>query len=640
MESRHKDLLNALLYSQKDWTTAGVLSGYLGISVRSVKTRIADINSLYTDVIIPSSKGYKADKERIKQLFLETDTRLPYTPKERIRIILQNLIRREPLDLFELCEEELFISVETARKDLAAAKKLFARYNLRFAVNDFMLVLEGTEIGKRRLFSSVLHEEFDKTSFSLSAIERVFPECNVRFVYDTILEHCKRRQYFINEYSILTIILDIAIGIERIKNSHVLKENTGNIPNYGPFADPTALALANDIIRRIGEHYGISYSGGELNETVIIIVSSLVKTSFNQITMKDIKKYIEYDCLRLIAPLEAGLASYEFIDINDHKFMPRFLLHINNLLLRLKNGYIRKNPLTGHIKKTYPLLFDCAAALSEIIYKNIGLRVDEHETAYIALHLGSFHDVSGMRDMASCVLLFPGYYDYEDRLIAQITENFGVSLMVQTVVSRIEELQDISPPADLIISVVPLPDHYAAESVYVNPFMLEQDINKIRAKLDKIRNNKKKARLLRELGEIISPALFCADIPLENEEAAIRYMSTLMIQNGYAEALFTDEVLSREKNYSTAYGNLAVPHSMRQNAQKTGMCVLINRRPIHWGQEMVNIVLLFSIQKETRNIFYDVFENLIVLLLEPANRTKIMGCKSYDAFINTIIDCL
>jgi lichenan operon transcriptional antiterminator len=79
---------------------------------------------------------------------------------------------------------------------------------------------------------------------------------------------------------------------------------------------------------------------------------------------------------------------------------------------------------------------------------------------------------------------------------------------------------------------------------------------------------------------------------------------------------------------------------MRQDALKTGMCVLINRRPIRWGEELVNIVLLFSIQKQTRNIFYDVFENLIVLLLEGANRIKIMDCKNYDEFINTIIERL
>ncbi|MDR2073705.1 MAG: PTS sugar transporter subunit IIA, partial [Spirochaetaceae bacterium] len=109
---------------------------------------------------------------------------------------------------------------------------------------------------------------------------------------------------------------------------------------------------------------------------------------------------------------------------------------------------------------------------------------------------------------------------------------------------------------------------------------------------------------------------------------------------GNAEDGFGDEVLSREHSYSTAYGNIAVPHTMQMNAKKTGMFVLLTGTPIPWGKNPVNIVLLFSVNKESRSLFYDIFDNLIVLLLETPNKAKIMDCETYEAFIRAIIECL
>jgi lichenan operon transcriptional antiterminator len=170
--------------------------------------------------------------------------------------------------------------------------------------------------------------------------------------------------------------------------------------------------------------------------------------------------------------------------------------------------------------------------------------------------------------------------------------------------------------------------------------MTEHDLETIRASVDKIKQLKKKRRLFEHLGQMSRPDLFFKNITFNNEEEAIRYLSAMLIEKGYAEDSFVDEVLAREQSFSTAYENIAVPHSMQMNAKKTGMAVLISENPIPWGQKMVNIVLLFSIQKETINLFRDIFDNLIVLLLEASNAAKIMGCETYDDFIKTIIDCV
>ncbi|MDR1249460.1 MAG: PRD domain-containing protein [Treponema sp.] len=585
-----------------------------------------------------SKKGYKIDRILAKQLLSTSWTERPYTPDERIRFILKKLLAApyESLDIFQLTEREIFVSLETVKRDLSIIRKRLREFDMYITTTGFDVVLEGNELDKRKMLSNILYEEFSENVFSLTAIEKVFPKYNIKYVYNTILEICKRHSFFINEYSLLTLLLDIIISIDRIKNDYTFPNKSFDRDTASP-----EYLLTRDIVNNLEDYFHIAYNDFELNEILSIIVSNVIKTDFDKISMENIDKYVNVDCNVLIQPLRAQMASFDFIDVDNDKFMTRFMLHINNLLMRLKNNYERKNPLTNHIKTSCPMIFECAVTLSDIINKKTGCRVGEHETAYIALHIGSLLSTHlSIRNKVSCVLLFPGYYDYGERLIAQLAGSFDSMIIIQGVITHLEELPPIAAHVDLVISVVNIPGYYNVECVCVNPFLAEFDLDAIRSRIEKIRQNKKKRRLFEHLKQMSDPDIFRRNIDFINEDEAIRYLSDLMVKSGYAGKTFEHEALSREHSYSTAYGNIAIPHSMQMSAKKTGMAVLINERPIPWGQNMVNIVLLFTIEKKTRNLFYDIFDNLITLLLEAPNAAKIIECKTYDDFIKTIIDCL
>jgi lichenan operon transcriptional antiterminator len=634
---KYKKLLDIMAHTENDWITSADLSAAMNISIRSVKSYLSDLNLIHKDIIESSKKGYKTNKVLAKQLLSASWTAKPYTPEERIRFILKKLLAApyKSLDIFQLGEEELFVSLETVKRDLSIIRKRLREFDLYVTTTGFDVVLEGSELDKRKMLSNILYEEFSKNVFSIAAIEKVFPQYNVKYVYNTILETCKQHHFFMNEYSLLTLLLDIIISIDHIKNDYTLPEKFFDQDTITP-----EYLLAQDIARRLEEHFHITYNDFELNEIMVIIVSNLIKADFDKITMKNIDKYVDADCNALIQQLKTQMAGFDFIDVDNDKFMTRFMLHINNLLMRLKNNYERKNPLTDHIKTSCPMIFECAVTLSDVINKKTGYRVGEHETAYIALHIGSLLSTHlSIRNKVSCVLLFPGYYDYGEKLISQLTASFD-SLIVIQCIAHLEELQSVTARIDLVVSIVNIPNFYDFECVCVNPFMTEYDFDAIRLRIEKIQQNKKKQRLFEHLKQMSSPDIFCRNIAFTNEDEAIRHMSDLMVKKGYAGGAFDEEVLSREHSYSTAYGNIAIPHSMQMSAKKTGMAVLINEKPIVWGQNMVNIVLLFTIEKETRNLFYDIFDNLITLLLDVPNASKIIECKTYDDFIKTIIDCL
>lgn len=77
-----------------------------------------------------------------------------------------------------------------------------------------------------------------------------------------------------------------------------------------------------------------------------------------------------------------------------------------------------------------------------------------------------------------------------------------------------------------------------------------------------------------------------------------KYISSRLIKLDYVDSSFFEEVLKREQLSSTAFGNFAIPHSMKMKAMKTGIDVVITRNPIAWDKYPVNLVLMICFNKK------------------------------------------
>ena len=140
------------------------------------------------------------------------------------------------------------------------------------------------------------------------------------------------------------------------------------------------------------------------------------------------------------------------------------------------------------------------------------------------------------------------------------------------------------------------------------------------------------------LMQITSPELFCKNGEIGNQKQALAYMIRALEEQGYVDGEFIHEVEDREAHSSTAFGRLAVPHSLKMDANRTGMYILLSDKPIAWAEHMVNVVLLFAINREDRELFHEIFDNLIVLLLEYQNLDKVLQSNTYEEFIEAILE--
>jgi Mannitol/fructose-specific phosphotransferase system, IIA domain len=296
--------------------------------------------------------------------------------------------------------------------------------------------------------------------------------------------------------------------------------------------------------------------------------------------------------------------------------------------------------LTEQIKSSCTFIYELAVLIAGIVKRETGYYIDQNEMAYIAIHIGGMLQIQqSLRNKARCLLLFPQYYDFANKLIEQLTQAFGASLVFVGVATQPEDIEQYQS-IDMILSTVDMNPNMDAEVVFINPFLSERDSAAIKQSLQTVIRKKKSQRVRKSLFAISNPNMFAIDKQFKDSDEAIRFMTKEMIARHYVEASFTDAVLEREKNYSTAYGSVAIPHALQMNAKKTGMYICLCEKPVPWGETRVQIILLFSVNREDKSRFYEVFENLIVLLLEPANALRVALCKTYEQFTETILECL
>lgn len=639
MKSKCTQLIKIML-DNGEWMTAAQLASELMVSERSVKSYVADINYMQKELIISSRKGYFIDPARARKLLGNSGKKLPQTSKERVNYIITRLITNDAggdkkTDLYELADE-IYVSYETIKKDMVKVKKRLIEFELILTSANSYVSLEGQELDKRKLLSMILYEEFSDNIMSLEILEREFPDYDLELLQNIIRKECKRCHYFVNEYALLNLVLDIVIGMDRIKKERTFNSKRNESRHFGIREQE----LAQNIASEIEENFHICYSAAELEELTILLLSHLMKIDFATLNSDNIENVVGKKCVKIVDELLDIMKKTYYIDIKNKDFIVKFTLHIKNLLVRLENGYTTKNPLLNHIKNTCPLIFECAVEVADKLRQVTNYDIKEDEIAYIALHIGgNLETQKSKRKIIRCIILFPQYYDFSNKMLEKIKERFGERLGIKTVITAIEEIKGIEK-ADLVISTIPVDERIPVEWVMVTPFLSSEDFLNIEDKIQKINLRKIKARLKKHLMEISNPRFFYKNLDFKNKQEAIRFMTDIMITEGYVKDSFYYDVFEREKRASTAFGHIAVPHSMKINANKTGMFVLLNeKKPLKWDNNYINIVLLFAINEDERDLFHDVYDNLIVLLLEKQNAAKITGCNTYIDFIETVISC-
>lgn len=621
-----------ILSDYTDFVTAASLAGAMDVSTRSIKSYIQEINSSYPEAIESSREGYRIRRNIAQKILKESGTHIPQSSQERIVYIINSLIKNDAaVNAYDLCDE-MFISYSTIKNELKSVKRKLAKFDLQLYNNNDNWSVSGLEKNKRRLLSSILYDESNVNFVNLATIQTIFPEIDIELIKNGLLEVFDRFHYFVNDYSLINLVLHITIAIDRMQNQNI---STVDIKDM-PVISAHEYELARSIAKNIEKDFHITYNQSEVYELALLLISRATAIDYKSITTSNLQDFVGKDCFDLVNELILAVNSYYYIDLAEPEFLIRFALHIRNLLQRSRNHYFSRNPLTEEIKTACPLIYDVSVYLSSIIKERTGISINDDEIAYIAFHLGSTLEAQkNLSEKVTAVLYFPSYYNTNVKLTDTINRHFSSELLITNILTDERELGSVVKN-DFVLTTVPLNTVLEFPVLQISPFFTEKDISLMQKLLAEIKVEKRRKQFREYLESLISPELYEKRSDLLDSQAVIRHMAGRLAALGYVGEGFEEEIYEREQLSSTAFQDFAIPHAMKMHADKTGISVLISDTPVMWDSRQVHIVMMLCFNREERFIFNEVFEPLTLVLGSRENIRKLAAAGDYREFIELL----
>lgn len=629
MRRKQEELIN-YLYTHNEKVTANILSKALNLSIRTIKSYIAELNMNYPSLISSSNRGYVIDKVKANSLLQYKDD-IPQDYESRcIYIIKKTLLEKQDyIDIFDLCEE-LFISYSTLKKDIYKMNTSFANFKITFSSENNKLHVGGSEQNKRKLISHVMSEEVSGNFLNLTLLQESFPDYDLDDACTLIKDICKQHHYYLNDFSCVNFILHVTIMVSRINHgNHIINNN-----ELIQVTNKNDEKIAKELCLALEQVFNVSFNSSEILEIYI-----LFKNNANYINdeNENVSLLVSDEIIQITKNIIKNVDEHFFINLDSDNFITPFMLHLKNLKNRLIKNNLLKNPMLDSIKISCPTIYDISTFIAYQLTLSFHENVNEDEIAFIALHVGTEIERQKKEETkVSCLLLCPEYLNITSTLHKKIMMDFGDQLTIQKSISFENEI--LGNNFDLLITTVPVLESTNYFTVLLPPFPMSYEKNKILDAIIRIENTKKSQILTNNLNFYFNEKLFYSMNEDISKSAVINELAERMINLGYVEENFKEEIWKRETASSTAFMNIAIPHPMKMSAYKTNIGVVISHKGIDWGnQHFVNVVFMIAFNKIDNKHFHALYESLVLLFNEPIVISEIKKCKNFNDFKNIVI---
>lgn len=597
------------------WMTASRLAERLGVSDRTVRTYVAQANRDGEAVVESGPDGYRLDRRAwARRLQAGPAASEAATPDgRRARLIRDLADASDGLDVHEAAAAA-HVSESTIEADLGRVRARLQGTGLALERDGSTVRLIGPETAMRRLVGSLVREEGRRGIRDLSSLREGFaPMDGFR---RALLVGLDDAGYSPNEYALDDVLLHVAIALDRVARDRTLAATSD--PGAAEPDDELA-GLVDELVR--GE-FGVRLPPAEIRHLARLI-GTRAATRRSGATragvLREIVERISRDWL---------------VELGDDDFIERLALHVDNLAARAAEHSYSRNPLTASIKAAYPLIYDLAVYLASELARLEGITVNDDEIAYLAMHLGAQLERTRARgEVVRVAVVAPDYHDARARLVERLRGRLGDE--VELVVGESAGFDvDGATDADLVVAVLP-PRAPLPHVVMVSPLPTEDDLERVRAEVARLRRGRRRARLASTLSRTIGPELFVRGVGGREREDVIRLLGDRLISAGVVDDDYVTGALDRERMSSTAFTDLlAVPHAMTMSASRSAIAIAIDEHPIEWGGASVHVVALIAFAEDGRAEFQAVFDQFVEAFSERENVQRLVhGATDYPGLL-------
>lgn len=631
------ELIN-VLKSSSAWLSSASLSKMIGVSERTIRNYINEINEEQCQLIESSKYGYRIRTDLPDTIEDKTEEIID----ARSHLVLSKLLSsKEGISVFDIAEE-LHVSESTIMNNvLPKIKKLVKKFNIKIQTHDYQFYLSGNEQDKRKLVGHIATNNVYGYFTSTETLKKLFPSFDIDQVLHELYNICQDCELLLNNYALNNLLVHILIIIIRLESKNTLN-TSDNLIDANKLIEHfdqknEIIELANRIAQFFENTYNSTIPEKDFQQILILIALSIEHYSFDDLDFNKLSNFIDQrflDNIMLIA--QEMITRYDIPKIDDD-FLLQFTLHMYNVYQRATYHVSYPNPIGSQIKKDYAPIYDMAVFFAHKFAVLYHIEINEDEIAFIAFHIGAYLERNKSRkDIVSCIVIVEDYHDFARKLVNDLEANFHDEMVILDVMSY-NRFVLLKPKSDLLLTTIQSTIQHP-HKITINPILTKQNIFKIWNEIEEIQEVKKRIYAKVFLEQMLYPELFVRNVYLNNVQEYIEYLGQLCIDQKFIQPNFIKDVLLRESVSSTAFTDcLAIPHAINQYAEHSFICVLHNDTPIPWGRHQVKFVLMIGIAQQDMKYFKDAFDLIIDLYSSVDKTVQILNTDTFEEFKEVFI---
>jgi lichenan operon transcriptional antiterminator len=612
------------------------LATELGVSARTIKNYVAEINKIYNvPLILAGKNGYLLNNSEFQKLLeKESDNNIPQDDSERSFYILRQIIlsKASVINVFDLCDN-LYISYSKLTSLITKMNKTYSNFNVHFTISHSELKIVGQEKGIRKLASYIINKETKESFLSGKQFSSVFNKIDYKELMNILVNTCKKYGFFINEFAKANIAIHLMILLSREQQGHPLITS-----DYSDTESSNInIEFLNDLCDELEKRFLVNLNQYERAEISILLNANINYSYIG--SKKELSNFVKPGTINLAKYYTDQINKRYLVDLSNSSFQIPFIIHLNNLLLRIESERYTSNPMSEIIQKNNPIIYEIAAYIASDLSEKFQRVIPSDEISFLAMHIGA--EIERQNESSTKIISYLLSTDY-----LQMNSKISNFLMVNFS-SKIDLEASFRDEADLInylsgkesnnvrilFTTMPLSSIIPKMvSINILPFNLDSQIGNIKRQIIETRDLYENEKLKRDFYKFFSNDYFVISDSQTTKDEVIKNLCSLLQDSGNTDESFYNSVIKRESLGSTAFGQIAIPHSIEMNAIKTSVAVLIDKSGIIWDKSSVNVVLLLAINTVDRKTFRELYESLISIFSDQIMLNKIINCSSYDEF--------
>lgn len=507
-----------LLYNEKNYILLDDLAQQLNVTTRTLRNDFNQMkNLLGKDIVeVKRNKGVLIKKSLPEQdlihLVLEKNQhQLFFSSTERKNIIIETLLDEQYPITIDLLKDKTLSSKSQTIKDIHLVEAFFNVHNIKLLKGTKKgITIKYTEYNWRNAFVDYITMRIDEFNFQLvlenlkkgksitnlidnNFISNYLNEKNTVYISNFIRFFEENNKMKFTDRGFLAIYLYICISLERIAKQKTIYENSVKISDFldERFIDEWVAKIMRVL-------YQISHINIPYVEAYSYFAFMLSQKNFSKygILSKNLEKndYFTFKARNITEHYLEKIGMILNIDLlDDQDLFNNLLLHIKPAIIRLLFFVSTHNELTEKIKERYNTIFNACLLASDIFERDLGVKVNDDEIAYITVHIGAMIEkkkVSHFSGILKVVIVCPEGIGTSTILYYRLLNNVP-NIQIEGEYS-IDDLQKANlENIDFIISTTNLSFESDCNVVCVNPLLYEEDVEKIRRLIKRINITKK-----------------------------------------------------------------------------------------------------------------------------------------------------